>query len=40
MLRGAVESRVNHPLQGLGVSYREEAGQGCGLAGAAHSDGE
>lgn len=39
-LRGAVESRVNHSLQGLGVSYAEEAGQGCGLAGAAHSGGE
>lgn len=35
---GAAESRLNHPLQGLGVSYPEEAGQGCGLAGAAHRD--
>lgn len=40
VLRDAVESRVNHPFQGLGVSYGEEAGQGCGLTGAAHNDGE
>lgn len=37
--RDAAESRVNQPLQGLGVSCGREAGQGCGLAGAAHSAG-
>lgn len=38
-LSGAVESGVNHSFQGLGVSYGQEAGQGCGFAGAAHRDG-
>lgn len=38
-LSGAVESGVNHSFQGLGVSYGQEAGRGCGFAGAAHRDG-